>query len=158
MCETNILYEFNNIYALLSDKTQILNTLTRFLLTFWDRRRQSNLSAVRDTGRQHKELENGKQQLLLWTPSRFISLSTPVSAFISLALVVVLVLHTILYDIRFWQDKLYLAQVNILKLNQIVLDQLLILDGIKLFQIFIIKYYFVLTWLRKILYDSVVFF
>ena len=52
-------------------------------------------------------------------------LSTRVSAFISLALVVVLVLHNNNFTIsNFNRIKLYLTQVNILKLNQIILDQL----------------------------------
>ena len=63
------------------------------------------------------------------------SLSTRVSAFISLALVVVLVLHNNNFTIsNFNRIKLYLTQVNILKLDQVNLDQLLILDGINYFE------------------------
>ena len=85
------------------------------------------------------------------------SLSTRVSAFISLALVVVLVLHNNNFTIsNFNRIKLYLTQISILKLDQVNLDQLLILDGIKLFWILIIKYYFVLNMTEENIYDSVV--
>ena len=53
-----------------------------------------------------------------------------------------LVVQTMLSN--FNRIKLYLTQINILKLIQIILDQLLILDGIKLFpnfdQLFCIKH------------------
>ena len=52
--------------------------------------------------------------------------------------------------------KLYLTQVNILKSDKVNLDQLLNLDGIKLFQILIIEYYFVLNMTEENVYDSVV--
>ena len=61
------------------------------------------------------------------------SLSTRVSAFISLALVVVLVVQNNNYRIsNFNRIRLYLTQIIILKLIQVILDQLLILNAIKL--------------------------
>ena len=46
----------------------------------------------------------------------------------------VLVLQNNNYTIlNFNRIKLYLTKINVLKLNQVILDQLLILDGIKLF-------------------------
>ena len=62
-----------------------------------------------------------------------ISLSARVSAFISLALVVVLVVQNNNYRIsNFNRIRLYLTQIIILKLIQVILDQLLILNAIKL--------------------------
>ena len=60
-------------------------------------------------------------------------LSMRVSAFISLALVVVLVVQNNNYTIsNFNRIRLYLTQIIILKLIQVILDQLLILNAIKL--------------------------
>ena len=65
--------------------------------------------------------------------TRYTSLSTRVSAFISLALVVVLVVQNNNYRIsNFNRIRLYLTQIIILKLIQVILDQLLILNAIKL--------------------------
>ena len=65
--------------------------------------------------------------------SQIFSLSTRVSAFISLALVVVLVVQNNNYRIsNFNRIRLYLTQIIILKLIQVILDQLLILNAIKL--------------------------
>ena len=64
---------------------------------------------------------------------KMFSLSTRVSAFISLALVVVLVVQNNNYRIsNFNRIRLYLTQIIILKLIQVILDQLLILNAIKL--------------------------
>ena len=63
-----------------------------------------------------------------------------VRAFISLELVVVLVLHNNNTTSNFNRIKLYLTQINILKLNQIILDQLPIWMVSNYFRI-LINYY-----------------
>ena len=71
--------------------------------------------------------------LIVWPQCEAFSLSTRVSAFISLALVVVLVVQNNNYRIsNFNRIRLYLTQIIILKLIQVILDQLLILNAIKL--------------------------